>query len=121
MLPSGSNDRLQDLQKEVLEAIACGELLKSIADLLCLRVESLAPDVIRSILPVDVHGLVHPLVGASIGIADTQAHHLDLVELSKRADMALYMANSGGAGRTMISEPATRRSVRCAHSFPTHV
>jgi len=73
MLPSGSNDRLQDLQKEVLEAIACGEPLKSIADLLCLRVESLAPDVIRSILPVDVHGLVHPLVGASIGIADTQA------------------------------------------------
>ncbi len=60
---SGSNSRLQDIQTEILEAIACGEPLHAVANRLCMRVEELAPDVICSILTLDVNGCIHPLGG----------------------------------------------------------
>ncbi|HEY6986089.1 MAG TPA: diguanylate cyclase, partial [Rhodanobacteraceae bacterium] len=57
---------LQQLQNEILEAIVCGAPLKTIADLVCLRAEELAPDVLCSILRVDDQGAVHPLAGPSL-------------------------------------------------------
>ena len=68
-----SNERLQGLQNEVLEAIARGQSLRAIADLLCTRVESHAPGVTCSILTVDKQGLMHPLAGPSLPDAYSQA------------------------------------------------
>jgi diguanylate cyclase (GGDEF)-like protein len=66
MIDSRASERLQGLQNEVLEAIACGKGLKAIADLLCIRVEDNAPGVICSILTVDGEGALHPLAGPSL-------------------------------------------------------
>ncbi|MEO7755609.1 MAG: bifunctional diguanylate cyclase/phosphodiesterase, partial [Dokdonella sp.] len=68
-----SSERLQGLQNEVLEAIARGQSLRAIADLLCMRVESNAPGVTCSILTVDTQGLMHPLAGPSLPDAYSQA------------------------------------------------
>ena len=40
-----STELLQRLQNEILEAIACGATLKTVADLVCIRAESFAPGV----------------------------------------------------------------------------
>ena len=61
-----SVESLQRLQNEILEAIACGMPLKTIADLVCLRAEDLVRDVLCSILRVDAEGRVHPLAGPSL-------------------------------------------------------
>ncbi|TAJ31297.1 EAL domain-containing protein [Bosea sp. (in: a-proteobacteria)] len=52
-LADGSAERLQALQNEILEAIACGEPLVSIIERLCRRVEAVAPGVICSVVTVD--------------------------------------------------------------------
>jgi diguanylate cyclase (GGDEF)-like protein len=54
------------LQTDVLEAVACGEPLAAVADLLCRQAEALAPDAICSILAVDAEGLLHPLAAPSL-------------------------------------------------------
>ena len=41
---TGDTGLLLRLQTEVLEAVACGEPLVAVADLLCRRAEALAPD-----------------------------------------------------------------------------
>lgn len=61
-----SVELLQQLQNEILEAIARGADLKTIADLVCVRAERLAPGVLCSILTVDEEGLVHPLAAPSL-------------------------------------------------------
>jgi diguanylate cyclase (GGDEF)-like protein len=61
------------LQTEVLEAIARGEALVPIADLLCRRAEALAPGAICSILTVDDEGLLHPLAAPSLPLAYSSA------------------------------------------------
>jgi diguanylate cyclase (GGDEF)-like protein len=61
------------LQTEVLEAVACGEPLMAVADLLCRRAETLAPDAICSILTVDEHGMLHPLAAPSLPLAYSSA------------------------------------------------
>jgi diguanylate cyclase (GGDEF)-like protein len=61
-----SVELLQQLQNEILEAIACGAELKTIADLVCVRAEHFAPGVLCSILTVDDEGRVHPLAGPSL-------------------------------------------------------
>ncbi|MEO5558798.1 MAG: EAL domain-containing protein [Dokdonella sp.] len=73
MMDAQSSERLQGLQNEVLEAIARGQSLRAIADLLCTRVESDAPGVACSILTVDKQGLLHPLAGPSLPDAYSQA------------------------------------------------
>ncbi len=73
MMDAQSNERLQGLQNEVLEAIARGQSLRAVADLLCTRVESDAPGVACSILTVDTLGLLHPLAGPSLPDAYSQA------------------------------------------------
>lgn len=65
--------RLLQLQTEVLEAIACGEPLVGVADLLCRRAEQLAPEAVCSILTVDSAGLLHPLAGPSLPLAYSSA------------------------------------------------
>jgi diguanylate cyclase (GGDEF)-like protein len=61
------------LQTEVLEAVACGEPLVAIADMLCRCAEELAPDAICSILSVDGEGLLHPLAAPSLPLAYSSA------------------------------------------------
>src|SRR5690349_17617186 len=56
----------QRLQNEVLETIARGAPLQTIADLICERAEGLAPAALCSILTVDTDGCVHPLAGPSL-------------------------------------------------------
>jgi diguanylate cyclase (GGDEF)-like protein len=66
MIDDCSSVELQRLQGEILEAVARGEPLAHIADLLCRRVETLAPDVLCSILTVDAQGRVHPLAAPNL-------------------------------------------------------
>lgn len=53
MRESGSAERLQALQNEILEAVARGEILAAIMNRLCLRAEAIAPGVICSVVTVD--------------------------------------------------------------------
>ena len=57
---------LQQLQNEILEATVRGAALKTIAELVCVRAEGLAPGALCSILTVDAQGRVHPLAGPSL-------------------------------------------------------
>lgn len=57
---------LQQLQTEILEAIALGSQFDVIANLLCARVESLASGVICSILLVDENRRLHSLAAPSL-------------------------------------------------------
>jgi diguanylate cyclase (GGDEF)-like protein len=59
-------DALLRLQNEVLEAVASGEALATVADRLCRRVEAIVPGVIATVLTVDESGRLHPLAAPSI-------------------------------------------------------
>jgi len=61
-----SVELLQRLQNEILETIARGAPLTTIANLICERAEGLAPAALCSILTVDTEGGVHPLAGPSL-------------------------------------------------------
>ena len=61
-----SVELLQRLQNEILETIARGAPLETIATLICQRAEGLAPAALCSILTVDTEGCVHPLAGPSL-------------------------------------------------------
>ena len=58
--------QLQNLQREILEAVASGWSLENIIDLLCRRVESLAADVVCSVLAVDSQQKLRPLAAPSL-------------------------------------------------------
>ena len=73
MMVPGDSGLLLRLQTEVLEAVACGEPLVAVADLLCRRAEALAPDAFCSILTVDAGGLLHPLAAPSLPLAYSSA------------------------------------------------
>ena len=57
---------IDHLQRDVLEAVALGRPLAAVMDLLCRGVETLAPEVICSVLSVDEEGRVHPLAAPSL-------------------------------------------------------
>lgn len=61
------------LQTEVLEAVARGEPLVAVADLLCRRAQELAPEAICSILTVDADCRLHPLAAPSLPLAFSSA------------------------------------------------
>ncbi|SEQ62531.1 diguanylate cyclase/phosphodiesterase [Devosia sp. YR412] len=61
------------LQTEVLEAVARGEPLVSVADLLCRRAQELAPEAICSILVVDDDCKLRPLAAPSLPLAFSSA------------------------------------------------
>jgi len=58
--------QLRSLQQLIMGALADELPLTEIADQLCRRVETIAPDVIASVLHVDSDGLLHPLGGPSL-------------------------------------------------------
>jgi diguanylate cyclase (GGDEF)-like protein len=68
-------ESIDDLQREVLESIALGRPLRSVLDLLCRRVEVLAPDVACSVLLVEKNGTVTPIAGPSLPPAYVDALH----------------------------------------------
>ena len=68
-------ESIDDLQREVLESIALGRPLRSVLDLLCRRVEALAPDVACSVLLVEKNGTVTPIAGPSLPPAYVDALH----------------------------------------------
>ena len=66
---------IDGLQREVLESIALGRPLRSVLDLLCRRVEALAPEVACSVLLVEKNGTVTPIAGPSLPPAYVDALH----------------------------------------------
>ena len=68
-------ESIDGLQREVLESIALGRPLRSVLDLLCRRVESLAPEVACSVLLVEKNGTVTPIAGPSLPPAYVDALH----------------------------------------------
>jgi diguanylate cyclase (GGDEF)-like protein/PAS domain S-box-containing protein len=58
--------QIQSLQRQVLETLANDKPIEEIADLICRRVERIAPDIVTSILRVDSAGLLHPLGGPNL-------------------------------------------------------
>jgi len=66
MRESGSAERLQALQNEILETIARGEPLTRVMDRLCLLAEAIAPGVICSVVAVDDRGCLQPLAAPSL-------------------------------------------------------
>ncbi|WP_169833594.1 putative bifunctional diguanylate cyclase/phosphodiesterase [Methylobrevis pamukkalensis] len=56
-------NRLRDIQQTVLEAVAMSMPLRDIMDMLCRRIEDLAPRVAVSVLSVDETGHLRPLAG----------------------------------------------------------
>ncbi len=64
---------IQMLQHEVLEAVAMGRPLNILMEIICTRVESLAPEVICTMLLVDKHGKVHPCSAPSMPLSFSQA------------------------------------------------
>lgn len=66
-LPSRAiEDRLKDLEHEVLVAVASGAPLPEVMSLLCKRAEEIAPTAICSILRVDSTGHLHPVAAPSL-------------------------------------------------------
>ena len=66
---------IDGLQREVLESIALGRPLRSVLDLLCRRVEALAPEVACSVLLIEKNGTVTPIAGPSLPPAYVDALH----------------------------------------------
>lgn len=95
MTSSGSSELLQHLQNEILEAIARGEALKTIAELVCIRAESIAPTAFCSILTIDSQGLLHPLAAPSLPHHYSEA--LDGVPVGPRVGSCGTAAYTGAA------------------------
>jgi diguanylate cyclase (GGDEF)-like protein len=74
----GVSDLLLHIQNEILEAVASGDTLQDIADLLCRRIENLVPAIVCSVLTVDSDRKLHPLAGPSLPDAYPEA--LDGIE-----------------------------------------
>ncbi|MET0232356.1 MAG: EAL domain-containing protein [Rhodanobacteraceae bacterium] len=73
MTSMASAGLLQQLQNEILEAVVRDAPLKTIAEIVCMRAENLAPGVLCSILTVDAEGRVHPLAAPSLPAAYSRA------------------------------------------------
>ncbi|MEO6843306.1 MAG: EAL domain-containing protein [Bradyrhizobium sp.] len=58
--------QLRSLQQLIMGALADEIPITQIADQLCRRVETIAPDVVSSLLHVDADGIIHPLGGPSL-------------------------------------------------------
>jgi len=75
------------------------------AEVLCLRlVEAISE-------PFDLDG-VRVSVGVSIGVAIAPAHGVDRIELSRKADIALYEAKANGRGRYVLFTEAMDVTVK---------
>ncbi|KPF95675.1 diguanylate cyclase, partial [Rhodopseudomonas sp. AAP120] len=65
--------QLRSLQQLTLAALADEVEIAEIADRLCRQVETIAPDVVSSLLHIDSAGLIHPLGGPSLPADYSQA------------------------------------------------
>lgn len=74
---------IEALQRDVLESVALGRPLQAVMDLLCRRVEAMAPELMCSVLSVDEAGRVHPLAAPSLPASYSQA--LDGVPIGPKA------------------------------------
>jgi len=63
---ASESKQIQRLQRDVLQAVAQDRPLAEVMDLICRRVELIAPDVVCSILAVDEEALLHPLAAPSL-------------------------------------------------------
>lgn len=66
MLQDITDSVVQTMQRDVLDAMVAGRSLESIGELICRRAETLAPDIISTIVRVDEKGLLHPLAAPSL-------------------------------------------------------
>src|SRR5438477_5012004 len=73
MTASKPSDPIWLLQTLILEAIARGESLATVGDLMCREAEKLAPTAICSILTVDARGRMHPLSSPTLPAHYSQA------------------------------------------------
>ncbi|MBO9661474.1 EAL domain-containing protein [Dokdonella sp.] len=73
MIDASATASLLHLQGQILEEVARGEPMATIADHICASAERLAEGVICSILTVDAQGRLHPLSGPSLPDAYSQA------------------------------------------------
>jgi len=64
---------LLHFQNAILELVAKGAGLASTCTILCAEVERILPEVICSVLTVDLAGQLHPLAGPSLPDAYSQA------------------------------------------------
>ncbi|WP_454917661.1 EAL domain-containing protein [Xanthobacter sediminis] len=58
--------QIEELQRSVLAAVVSDEPLADVADLICRKVEAIAPGVITSIVAVTEDGLLQPVAGPSL-------------------------------------------------------
>ncbi|MBV5271839.1 MAG: diguanylate cyclase, partial [Afipia sp.] len=65
--------RVQSLQDDVLDALASNLSLPEVTDVLCRRVEAIAPDIVSSVLLVDTEKKLRPLAGPSLPAAYCEA------------------------------------------------
>jgi c-di-GMP-specific phosphodiesterase len=75
--------KIQRLQRLVLEAIIEGASLAEVANLLCLRVEEIAPEVVCSMVLVDAEGRLRPLANPSL--PETYTRDLDGVKVGEKS------------------------------------
>ncbi|MFN4116990.1 MAG: hypothetical protein ACK4F7_10905, partial [Inhella sp.] len=65
-LKTGERAAIDALQRSVLKAVATGQPLIAVMELLCREAEALAPELVCSVLSVDRDGRLHPLAGPSL-------------------------------------------------------
>lgn len=68
-------DRLKDIQHEILVRVASGDPLSDVMRLLCTRAEEVAPNAVCSVLHVDSTGRLRPLAAPSL--PDSYSQSLD--------------------------------------------
>ena len=98
----GIKSKIHALQSEILEAVALGQPFESVADLLCRRVEALAPAAICSILGIK-DGRIKPVAGPSLPAHYSQA--LDDLEIGPCAGSCGTAAYRGEP--VMVTDIAT--------------
>ncbi|WP_380873555.1 bifunctional diguanylate cyclase/phosphodiesterase [Sphingomonas sp. DBB INV C78] len=89
------SDTVVRLGGDEFAIILSGGVSEALAEMLCLRlVETIGE-------PFDLDG-TRVNVGVSIGVAIAPAHAVDRIELSRKADIALYEAKALGRGRHVL-------------------
>jgi diguanylate cyclase (GGDEF)-like protein/PAS domain S-box-containing protein len=66
MLQDITDNIVQAMQRDVLDAMVAGQSIESVGELICRRAEALAPDIISTIVRVDDKKLLHPLAAPSL-------------------------------------------------------
>ncbi len=92
-------DRLKDIQHEILVAIASGDPLANVMAHLCARAEEVAPNAVCSVLTVDQDGRMHPLAAPSL--PDSYSRTLDGVAIGPMAGSCGSAAFLGEPGEVV--------------------